>query len=171
VVTHIWKSRWVESMYTLQGKTWYTRHIRFPHQSTYATRTLSAGSPRTWQPFASHHQRWMDPTALEKKAPDTPSSAEWSAGLPSSFPPNTAIEAIMKAKCLLMNTLHQFTGPITPACDRYVQYLLAGANPSVLNQHRQGLQHWRCHLSTYHSPTFPTDGLHFPPKGPARSPV
>jgi hypothetical protein len=108
---------------------------------------------------------------LRKRAPDTPSSAEWSAGLPSSFPPNTVIEAIMKAKCLLMNTLHQFTGPITPACDRYVQYLLAGANPSVLNQHRQGLQPWRCRLSTYHSPTFPTDGLHFPPKGPARSPV
>jgi hypothetical protein len=29
--------------------------------------------------------------------------------------------------------LHQLTGPITPACDRYVQYLLVGANPSVLN--------------------------------------
>jgi hypothetical protein len=25
--------------------------------------------------------------------------------------------------------LHQLTGPISPACDRYVQYLLMGANP------------------------------------------
>jgi hypothetical protein len=25
--------------------------------------------------------------------------------------------------------LHQLTGPITPACDQYVQYLFTGANP------------------------------------------
>jgi hypothetical protein len=36
--------------------------------------------------------------------------------------------------------LHQLTGPISPACDQYVQYMLVGANPSVFNQHRQGLQ-------------------------------
>jgi hypothetical protein len=36
--------------------------------------------------------------------------------------------------------LYQLTGHITPACDRYVQYLLAGANPSVLNLHKWGLQ-------------------------------
>jgi hypothetical protein len=30
-------------------------------------------------------------------------------------------------------------GPISPACDRYIQYLLMGGNPSVLNQHRRGL--------------------------------
>jgi hypothetical protein len=34
--------------------------------------------------------------------------------------------------------LHQFTGPISPACDQYIQYLLTGANPSVLNRHRRG---------------------------------
>jgi hypothetical protein len=34
-----------------------------------------------------------------KKAPDTTHSpAKWSAGLPPSFSPNTAIEAVMKAK-------------------------------------------------------------------------
>jgi hypothetical protein len=63
----------------------------------------------------------------------------------------------------------RLTGPISPSCDQYVQYLLAGANPSVLNQHRWGLQPWRCRLSTYHSPTFPTSYLHFLPKGPAWS--
>jgi hypothetical protein len=29
----------------------------------------------------------------------------------------------------VMIQLHQLTGPITPACDRYVQYLLAGGQP------------------------------------------
>jgi hypothetical protein len=35
----------------------------------------------------------------------------------------------------------RFTRPISPACDRYVQYLLTGTNPSVLNWHRRGLPH------------------------------
>jgi hypothetical protein len=39
------------------GKTRYTWHICFPHQSMYTPRMLPAGSPRTWQPFASHKQR------------------------------------------------------------------------------------------------------------------
>jgi hypothetical protein len=60
----------------------------------------------------------------------------------------------------------RFTGPISSACDRYVQYLLTGVNPSVLNRHRRGLQPWR-----RHSLTFSIDGLPFSPMGPARSPV
>jgi hypothetical protein len=63
------------------------------------------------------------------------------------------------------------TRPISPACDLYAQYLLAGVNPSVFNRHRWGLQPWRCRFVTYHSPTFPTSCLYFPPKGPTRSPV
>jgi hypothetical protein len=62
-------------------------------------------------------------------------------------------------------------GFISPACDQYVQYLLTGGNPSVLNWHRWGLQPWRCRLSTSHSrPSQPTV-LYFPPKGPTRSQV
>jgi hypothetical protein len=55
----------------------------------------------------------------------------------------------------------RFTGPITLVCDRYVQYLLMGANRMVLNRHRRGLQPWRCRLDTYHSLTFPTSCLPF----------
>jgi hypothetical protein len=44
----------------------------------------------------------------------------------------------------------RLTVPIWPVCDRYVQYFLADANPSVLNRHRWGLQ---------------------PPNGPTRSQV
>jgi hypothetical protein len=46
----------------------------------------------------------------------------------------------------------RFTGPISPACDQYVQYLLMGANPSVLNRHRWRLQSWRCRLAIYPLP-------------------
>jgi hypothetical protein len=128
-------------------------------------------SLRKWQPFTSRRQIWTEPTASEKKmAPDTIHSTplidlrvhtqflsqvnKWSSRLKSSF-------------CRWQVT--RLTRPISPVCNRYVQYLLAGTNPSVLNRHRQGLQPWRYRLSTYHSPTFPTNCLSFPPKGPARS--
>jgi hypothetical protein len=58
----------------------------------------------------------------------------------------------------VVTQLHQPTGPITLACDWYVQYMLTGANPSVLNRHKRGLQPWRCWFSTHHSLTFPIDG-------------
>ena len=46
----------------------------------------------------------------------------------------------LPAKHLLMNMIHQFIGHICPACDQYVQYLLAGTNTSVHNRHRRRLQ-------------------------------
>jgi hypothetical protein len=60
----------------------------------------------------------------------------------------------------------RFTGPITPACDRYVQYLLMGANRTILNRHRRGLQLWRCRLATYPLLNLPTSCLHFPLMAP-----
>jgi hypothetical protein len=66
----------------------------------------------------------------------------------------------------VVTQLHQFTGPISATCDQYVQYLLAGANPSVLNRHRRELQAWRCQFFTSHSPSFPTDGPPLSTSGP-----
>jgi hypothetical protein len=128
-------------MCTLQGKTRPTRHVRFPHQSTYARHTLPVGDPRTWQPSTSHRQGWTESLLPRKRAPDIiPSTpADRSTGpYPLSLPsqpmkqwrkPNTHQQQATR-----------FTGPISPACDRYVQYMLMGANRTVLNQHRRGLQ-------------------------------
>jgi hypothetical protein len=58
--------------------------------------------------------------------------------------------------CCLQAT--RLTRLIPPVCDQYIQYLLAGANSSVLNQHRRGIQPWRCRLSTALSLPIPTDG-------------
>ena len=63
----------------------------------------------------------------------------------------------------------RLTGPISPACDRYVQYLLVGANRTVLNRHRRGLQPWRCRLATYPLPDLPNQLSPLSPNGPARS--
>jgi hypothetical protein len=56
---------------------------------------------------------------------------------------------------IMFTQLHQLTGPISLACNRYVQYLLVGVNPSVLNRHRRGLQPWRCRLAAYPLPNLP----------------
>jgi hypothetical protein len=66
----------------------------------------------------------------------------------------------------MVTQLHQLTGPISPACDRCVQYLLTGANWMVLNWHSRGLQPWSASLPHIHSLTFPTSCLHFPLKAP-----
>jgi hypothetical protein len=71
----------------------------------------------------------------------------------------------------MVTQLHQLTGSISPACDRYVQYLLTGANPSVLNWHRRELQPWRCWPATYPLPDLPNQLSPLSPNSPARSPV
>jgi hypothetical protein len=63
----------------------------------------------------------------------------------------------------------RFIIPISPACDWYVQYFLMGANPSVLNRHRWGLQPWRCRLATYPFFNLPNQLSPLSPSGLARS--
>jgi hypothetical protein len=94
-VTHIRESRRFKLMYTLQGKTRPTRHVRFPRQSTYARRTLPADGSRTWQPFARHRQIWTDHTAPEKKGSQhNTQHADWPIhGSIPSFSPEPANEA------------------------------------------------------------------------------
>jgi hypothetical protein len=82
-------------MYTLQGKTRPTRHVRFPRHPTYVWRTLPMGGPRTWQPFTRRRQIWTDPTTLEKKGSrHNPQHAGWPIrGSIPSFSPEPANKA------------------------------------------------------------------------------
>jgi hypothetical protein len=154
-------------MYTIQGKTRSTRY------------TLSTLDPRRVSDHTSHvvhggnlslvpmrlkqaptperslsDQRQTGSTVVSGHLILPPSRQSWSRGKrfrPSGYAGTLAYWAHI------------------PAYDRYVQYLLTEANPSILNRHMQGLQPLRCRLSTSHSPTFPISGLHIPPKGPTRS--
>jgi hypothetical protein len=54
----------------------------------------------------------------------------------------------------------RLTGPMSPVCDRYVQYLLTGTNPSVLNQRRRGLPHRKPRNSHITLPILPFLGFH-----------
>jgi hypothetical protein len=57
-----------------------------------------------------------------------------------SFSHEPANEAVEAKPSIYQRPTTRLTGPISPVCDWYVQYLLAGANRTVLNRHRRGLQ-------------------------------
>jgi hypothetical protein len=118
-----------------------------------------------WQPFTSHRQSWTELPLL--RTPDiihiTP--ADRSTGpYPVSLPSQP-----MKQWRKLNICRHQairLTGPISPACDQYVQYLLTGTNPSVLNRHNRGLPHRNLRIATSLSLPFPSECSTVPPKWP-----
>jgi hypothetical protein len=66
--------------------------------------------------------------------------AQSSSWVTSSFLPCDSPGAGERGFGPMVTQLLQLTGPISPTCDRYVQYLLVGVNPSVLNRHWRGLQ-------------------------------
>jgi hypothetical protein len=61
-------------------------------------------------------------------------------GSPSSFSPTPNQRSSKLKPSFCQHQATRLTGLISSACDRYVQYLLAGGNPLVLNRHRWGLQ-------------------------------
>jgi hypothetical protein len=103
---------------------------------------------------------WLHPSARLSDPQDPPQFLSQHSHWSSALKPSTCWRHATK-----------LTGPISPTCDRYVQYLLTVTNPSTLNRHRRELQPWRRWLSRYHFLTFPTDSLPFSPTSPVRSPV
>jgi hypothetical protein len=163
-VTHIWESRRFELMYTLQGKTRPTWHVRFPRQSTYAQCTLPAGGPRTWQPFARRRQIWTDPIALEKKGSrHNPQHAGWPirGSVPSFFlePVNEeggVSQAPDDDQLLgLPGSYRRHAIGTFNTCSR-------GPTEQSLIDTGRGYNLGGASLSHTHSPTFPTNCLPFP---------
>jgi hypothetical protein len=135
----------------------FTLSPHMVHDHTYLTRSIYSNL------LYSHQQIWTDPLHPRRRASDTIHStmAIWSVGPYLASLPQQPKSSGEKSSSYWQSTT-SLTGPISPACDRYVQYLLMGGNRTVLNRHRRGLQPWRCRSSTYHSPTFPTSCLPFP---------
>jgi hypothetical protein len=100
-------------MYTLQGKTQPTWHIRFPHQSTYVRHTLPEGSPRMWQSFTKSSIAMDRATAPDKKGSrHNPQRASWPIhGSIPSFSPEPSIEALGVKPPSVGNQLLGLPGP------------------------------------------------------------
>jgi hypothetical protein len=125
--THIWESRWFESMYTLLGKTWPTLHVRFPLQSTHAWRTLPVGSPHTWQPFTGSHEVETGPYTQKKSwqlKTDCPSRRlRW----PHSSSHATALEYGREFSAQWLHSYISLLGP-------YHQHAIVTFNTSLLQK-------------------------------------
>jgi hypothetical protein len=149
-------------MYTLQGKIRPTRHIRFPRQSTYARHTLPTDGPRTWQPFMSHQQGWMDTTT-----PDSTSQPGWVArGTCLSFSPKTGIEAVGSSQAPvdgrllgLSGTYHRHAIDTFNTCSRV-------PTPRSLTDTGEGYHIKNLRIGTTLSSPFPSEGSIDPPKWP-----
>jgi hypothetical protein len=107
---------------------------------------------------------WTDPLHPRRSAPDIIHNTlvVRSAGPYSASLPQQPIEQWKKSSfCWQLTT--RLIGHISLTCDRYVQYLLTGTNPSVLNRHRRGLSHrksWNIHITL---PALPFWGFHWSP--------
>jgi hypothetical protein len=94
------------------GEIWYTWHVR-DHDKPYTT---------TFYADTTELDRVISPE--KEGALQHPSTlADRSAGPHPVSLPHTII-VVEKAKHLLTNMLLWFTGPISPACDYYVEHLL-----------------------------------------------
>jgi hypothetical protein len=126
-------------MYTIQEKTRPTWHIRFPHQSTYAWHTLLVDGPHTWQLFTRHRQSWTESLLLRKMTPDTIHSTPTDRST-SPYPVSLLSQTMKQRRksniCRQQAT--RLTGPISPICNQYVQYLLTGTNPRSLTDTNEG---------------------------------
>jgi hypothetical protein len=107
----------------------------------------------------------------EEGLPTQSTAHRWSIrGSIPSFSPEPANEAVGAKPSIYQRPATRLFGPISPVCDRYIQYLLAGANRTVLNWHMRG-------ATTLEVPAFHVPLLDLPnqlsplsPSGPARSP-
>jgi hypothetical protein len=141
-------------MYTLQGKTRLTRHIclvyasygRSPYVATFHESSTELSRPTTPEKKGSRHNPQWAGWPIRRFVPNF-----------SLEPANEAVEA---KPSIYQRLATRLTGPISPACDRYVQYLHTGTNPTVLNRHRRGIPHRKSQNNHSTLPALPFQGFH-----------
>jgi hypothetical protein len=159
-------------MYTPQRKT-LTNITRTLLTSVYVRPTYASYGR---SPYAATFH--TDPTELDRfTAPEKKCSRLHLSARLSGLrdPPQFLSQHNNWSSALKSNTCRQqatkLIGPISPVCDRYVQYLLTGTNPSVLNRHRRELSHRNPQNSHNTCQPFHSEGSTDPLNGPAWSQI
>jgi hypothetical protein len=159
-------------IYTLQGKTRPIWYVRFPCQSTYAQRTLPAGSPHMWEPFTITQQSWTDSLLLRKSAPDSTSQPGWVVrGTHLSFSPKTAIEAVHLRQKSVDNRLLGLPGPHHRHAIGTFNTCSQVPTPRSLTDKGGGYHIENLGIATALYLPFSFEGCTDPPNGPARSQI
>jgi hypothetical protein len=123
-------------------ETWPIRHTH-PTLSLYMIPDHTYLTRSTYINLSRSRQRNWAETLLPRKngSRHKPQHTDWPIrGFVPSFSLETAIEVVGAKPIICWRPATRLIGPISPACDRYLQYLLVGCNPSVLNRHRRDLQ-------------------------------
>jgi hypothetical protein len=142
--THIRDLRQFESMYTLQGKP--DQHvIRIPRSFCVWSQTICISRGQRIATFHKTVNNGGQSHCSQGKVLPTQSTAcqltdPW---LRTQFLFQDSHWSSDGKATLCWWQATRLTGPISLACDWYVQYFLAGANLSVLNRHRRGYNHLR----------------------------
>jgi hypothetical protein len=133
---------------------------------------------RSWQVVrnnhsCSHQQSWTDPRLLRKRAPisihSTP--ADRSTGPYPISLPSQHWSSGEKSNICWQSATSVYWAHISSMWSVCSILYRRGANSSILNWHRRGLQPWRSQLSALLSPPFPIEGLPLSLNGPVRSQV
>jgi hypothetical protein len=150
-------------MYTLQGKTRPTWHVRFPRHFTYTRRTLPAGSPRTWQPFIQSSPDLNRSTAPEKKGSrhNLQHAVHPIRGSVPSFSPTTANGAVGKSQAFVDSRLLDLPDPYHRHAIGTFNTCSRGPTEWSLIDIDGGYNLGGADLPRTHSLTFPTRCPHF----------
>jgi hypothetical protein len=152
-------------MYTLQGKTRPTRHVRFPRQSTYARCMLPAVVP-----VRDNLSRVTDRVGRilllpRKSAPDSTSQPGWVAhGTRLSFSPKTAIEAVDLNQAPVDGRLLGLPGPYHWHAIGTFNTCSRVPTPQSLTDTGGGYYIENLGIGTTLSPSFPSESFTDPPK-------
>jgi hypothetical protein len=154
------------------GKNWPTRHMH-PCSVCVWSLTIRISHGQRIVIFHVAINRVEQGHCSREKGLPTQSTARWLTDPRSvpNFSPKATIEAVGTKPTFCWESATRLTGPITPACDQYIQYLLTGPNSSVLNWYRRGYNLGG--VSFPHHTLRPSQVmvLRFPPKGPIRSQI
>jgi hypothetical protein len=151
-------------MYTLQGKTRPTRHVRFLCQFTYARRMLPVGGPRTGQPFIQSSTDLNRSTTPEKNGSrHIPQHADRPIrrSVPN-FSPTTANGALGKSQASVDIRLLVLSGPYHRHENSTFNTCSRGPTKRSLIDTDGCYNLGGASLLYTHSPTFPISCLHFP---------
>jgi hypothetical protein len=108
-------------MYTLQGKTRPTHHVRFPLQPMHARHTLSTGSPRMWQSFTGSHEVEIVPYTRKKS---WQLKTDWPSRRLGWHHSSSHVTALQKGREVSAQLLHSYISLLGP----YHQHTIGAFN-------------------------------------------
>jgi hypothetical protein len=157
-------------MYTLQRKTRPTRHMN-PTLNPHMVSDICISRGQCMATFHEVVNRFVQIHCPWEDGLPTQFTARWSSDprVRTQLPSHNSQWGSGEKASFYWQSATTLTGSISPVCYQYVQYLLAGANPSVLNWHRRRLANRNLKIAITLFTSFPSECSTDSPNDPTRS--